>query len=74
MTRIPGHMSWQQPNFVRCFCVFTLFALNSNNHFLLLLGILSNVLLGAMENGKSLSISSQFAGGVGASCLCLFSG
>lgn len=74
MNRIPGHMSWQQPNFVRFFCVFTLFALNSNNRFLLLLVILSNVLLGAMKNGKGLSISSQFADDLGVSCLCLFSG
>lgn len=74
MSRIPGHMSWQQPNFVRFFCVFTLFALNSNNYFLLFLLILSNVLLGAMKNGKSLNISSQFTGDMGVSRLCLFSG
>lgn len=50
MSRITGHMSWQQPLFVRFFSVFTLFALDSNNYFLLV--SMSNVLLGAMKKSS----------------------
>lgn len=47
MSRFIGHMSWQQSFFGRFFCVFTLFALDSNYYFSLV--SMSNVLLGAMK-------------------------
>lgn len=62
MSRITGHMSWQQPYFVRFFSVFALFALNSYNYFLFV--HMPNILLDAMKKKlKSINISSsQFPG------------
>lgn len=54
MSRITGHMSWQQPYFVRFFCVFALFALDSDNYFLVV--SMPNVLLGAMKKSSRASI------------------